>query len=81
MFWDSGNHGSQKVSRNVTTPDATVRHSGNHSAKLSSIYASMLGIGQFAAGNIFIGQYLDTQMDGLNGHGVLGLGVRLLLVL
>ena len=29
MFWDSGNHGSQKVSRNVTTPDATVRHSGN----------------------------------------------------
>lgn len=74
MFWDSGNHGSQKVSRNVTTPDATVRHSGNYSAKLSSIYASMLGIGQFAAGNIFIGQYLDTQMDGLNGHGVLGLG-------
>ena len=74
MFWDSGNHGSQKVSRNVTTPDATVRHSGNYSAKLSSIYASMLGIGQFAAGNIFIGQYLDTQMDGLTGHGVLGLG-------
>lgn len=74
MFWDSGNHGSQKVSRNVTTPDATVRHSGNYSAKLSSIYASMLGIGQFAAGNIFIGQYLDTQMDGLAGHGVLGLG-------
>lgn len=74
MFWDSGNHGSQKVSRNVTTPDATVRHSGNYSAKLSSIYASMLGIGQFAAGNIFIGQYLETQMDGLTGHGVLGLG-------
>lgn len=74
MFWDSGNHGSQKVSHNVTTPDATVRHSGNYSAKLSSIYASMLGIGQFAAGNIFIGQYLDTQMDGLTGHGVLGLG-------
>lgn len=74
MFWDSGNHGSQKVSRNVTTPDATVRHSGNYSAKLSSIYASMLGIGQFAAGNIFIGQYLDTQMDGRAGHGVLGLG-------
>ena len=74
MFWDSGNHGSQKVSRNVTTPDATGSRSGNYSAKFSSIYASMLGIGQFAAGNIFIGQYLDTQMDGLNGHGVLGLG-------
>lgn len=74
MFWDSGNHGSQKVDMNVTTPDSAVKHSGNYSAKLSSIYASMLGIGQFAAGNIFIGQYLDTQMDGLTGHGVLGLG-------
>lgn len=74
MFWDSGNHGSQKVDMNVTTPDSAVKHSGNYSAKLSSIYANMLGIGQFAAGNIFIGQYLDTQMDGLTGHGVLGLG-------
>lgn len=74
MFWDSGNHGSQKVSRNVTTPDSAVKHSGNYSAKLSSIYANMLGIGQFAAGNIFIGQYLETQMSGLTGHGVLGLG-------
>ena len=74
MFWDSGNHGSQKVSKNVTAPDSNVKHSGSYSAKLSSIYANMLGIGQFAAGNIFIGQYLETQMDGLTGHGVLGLG-------
>lgn len=74
MFWDSGNHGSQKVSKNVTTPDSSVRHSGSYSAKLSSIYANKLGIGQFAAGNIFIGQYLETQMDVLTGHGVLGLG-------
>lgn len=74
MFWDSGNHGSQKVDMNVTTPDSAVKHSGNYSAKLSSIYANMLGIGQFAAGNIFIGQYLKTQMSGLTGHGVLGLG-------
>lgn len=74
MFWDSGNHGSQKVDMNVTTPDSAVKHSGNYSAKLSSIYANKLGIGQFAAGNIFIGQYLETQMSGLTGHGVLGLG-------
>lgn len=74
MFWDSGNHGSQKVDMNVTTPDSAVKHSGNYSAKLSSIYANKLGIGQFAAGNIFIGQYLKTQMSGLTGHGVLGLG-------
>lgn len=74
MFWDSGNHGSQKVKKNVTAPDSNVKHSGSYSAKLSSIYANMLGIGQFAAGNIFIGQYLETQMDVLTGHGVLGLG-------
>lgn len=74
MFWDSGNHGSQKVDMNVTTPDSAVKHSGNYSAKLSSIYANMLRIGQFAAGNIFIGQYLKTQMSGFTGHGVLGLG-------
>lgn len=74
MFWDSGNHGTQKVSANVTEPDSSVKHSGNYSARLKSMYASMLGIGQFAAGNMFIGQYLDTQMSGLTGNGVLGLG-------
>lgn len=74
MFWDSGNHGSEKVSKNVTTPDSGIKHTGGYSAKLESLFASMLGIGQFAAGNLFIGQYLETQMDGLKGNGVLGLG-------
>lgn len=74
MFWDSGNHGSQKVSLNVTEQDASIKNSGTYSAKLTSLFANKFGIGQFAAGNIFIGKYLETVMDGITGHGVLGIG-------
>ena len=74
MFWDSGNHGSQKVSLNVTEQDASIKNSGTYSAKLTSLFANKFGIGQFAAGNIFIGKYLETVMEGITGHGVLGLG-------
>ena len=74
MFWDSGNHGSKKVSLNVTEQDASIKNSGTYSAKLTSLFANKFGIGQFAAGNIFIGKYLETVMDGITGHGVLGFG-------
>lgn len=74
MFWDTGNHGSQKAGTDITTSDGSVKHSGNYSAKLESKFASMLGIGQFAAGNVFSGKYLDTKMDGVVGNGVLGWG-------
>lgn len=74
MFWDSGNHGSRKVDKNVTIPDSSIKVEGIYSAKLKSLFAEMFGIGQLAAGNIFIGQYLDTQMEGFTGHGILGLG-------
>lgn len=74
MFWDSGNHGSKKVSVNVTEQDSSIKNSGTYSAKLTSLFANKLGFGQFAAGNIFIGKYLETVMDGITGHGVLGLG-------
>lgn len=70
MFWDSGNHGSAKGSTNITTPDNTYKHGGDYSAKLESRKI----ITQFAAGNIFIGQYLKTEMDFITGHGVLGFG-------
>lgn len=70
MFWDSGNHGSATLKENVTTPDGSVKHGGNYSAKLESKKV----VTQFAAGNIFVGQYLKTVMDGFTGHGVLGIG-------
>ncbi|MDE6757293.1 MAG: DUF4493 domain-containing protein, partial [Muribaculaceae bacterium] len=70
MFWDSGNHGSATLQKQVTTPDGTYRHSGNYSALLSSQKVALFGVGRFAAGNIFIGQYLKTDgTDGILGWG------------
>ncbi len=69
-FWDCGNHGSITLDINVTTQDTSIKHGGTSSAKLSSKYPSVLGIGKFAAGNIFIGRYIKT--DGTDG--VLGFG-------
>lgn len=70
MFWDSGNHGSATLKENVTTPDGSVKHGGNYSAKLESKFVAFLSIGKFAAGNLFIGDYLKT--DGTDG--ILGIG-------
>lgn len=70
MFWDSGNKGSSMLKKNVTTPDEAVRHSGTYSAKLSSQFVGIGTIGKFAAGNLFVGQYLATQgTDGVLGWG------------
>lgn len=65
-YWDSGNHGSMKMSINVTQPDETVKHSGKYSIRLRSDYPSLVGIGRFAAGNVFSGEYLKT--DGTDGE-------------
>lgn len=70
MFWDSGNIGASTMGGNVTTPDETYKHGGKYSAKLQS----QIIVTQFAAGNIFIGKYLKTEMQGLTGHGILGFG-------
>ena len=70
MFWDSGNVGASTMGGNVTTPDETYKHGGKYSAKLKS----QTIVVQFAAGNIFIGKYLKTEMQGLTGHGILGFG-------
>lgn len=67
QWWDSGNHGSTTLgdSYNITTPDSN-SHSGQYSAKLQSRYIVI----KFAAGNIFIGKYLDTDgTDGKIGFG------------
>ena len=66
MFWDSGNHGAASFGGNLTTPESTIKHGGNYSARLASKYVVV----KFAAGNLFVGKYLKT--DGTNG--VLGYG-------
>lgn len=70
MFWDSGNHGSSTMNKNVTTRAEDKKHSGSYSAKLESQFVGIGTIGKFAAGNLFVGKYLAT--NGTNG--VLGWG-------
>lgn len=68
-FWDSGNHGSATMSKMVTYLDTSVAHSGN-SLCLHSQFVGVGALGKFAAGNIFVGQYLRTA----GTNGVLGWG-------
>lgn len=70
MFWDSGNHGSSTMNKNVTVAATDKKHSGTYSAKLESQFVGIGSIGKFAAGNLFVGKYLAT--NGTNG--VLGWG-------
>lgn len=70
MWWDTGNHGSAKASTDLTTPDTSVKHSGNQSLLLASKKPNIFGIGKFAAGNLFVGKYLKTEgTDGVLGWG------------
>ena len=70
MWWDTGNHGSATMNKNVTTPDTSVKHSGNQSILLSSQFVGFGVIGKFAAGNLFAGKYLKTDgTDGVLGWG------------
>ncbi|MDE6267810.1 MAG: DUF4493 domain-containing protein [Muribaculaceae bacterium] len=66
MFWDSGNHGSATMKKNVTDTDESIKHSGNRSLRMSSQFVGVGSIGKFAAGNAFIGKYLKT--DGTDGE-------------
>lgn len=65
MWWDTGNHGSSTLDVNVTTQDKSIKNSGNSSVKMKSQFVGFLGIGKFAAGNIFAGRYAGT--DGTDG--------------
>lgn len=73
LFWDSGNHGSSTLNVNVTNYDESViapLSKGKRSVKMVSQFVSLFGIGKFAAGNAFVGQYIDTDgTDGILGFG------------
>ncbi len=64
-FWDSGNHGSATMNKNITQSVDSPVHSGKHAASLVSQFVGIGSIGKFAAGNIFIGSYKGT--DGTDG--------------
>lgn len=71
FYWDSGNHGSQKMSKNVTEITTKYFHSGKQGLCLHSQFVGLGSLaGKFAAGNIFVGKYLATEgMDGVLGWG------------
>lgn len=70
-FWLTGNEGSQMAGTNLTTPSTDVRpgSTGTKSAYLKSTYAAVMGIGKFAAGNLFTGTFSLSGMNGTVGFG------------
>lgn len=65
-FWLTGNEGGNKAGATLTEPSNDVRpgSTGAQSAYLKSQKASVLGIGKFAAGNLFTGTFSMSGLDG-----------------
>ncbi len=69
-FWDSGNHGSSTMNKLVTNKSTSIFHAGTTSAELKSQFVGIGSIGKFAAGNLFVGSYDETQgTDGVLTFG------------
>lgn len=62
-YWDSGNPGAATMNKNPTQASNDTRDGRGQSAMLSSQFVGMLGIGKFAAGNIYTGHYCNTFMS------------------
>lgn len=70
MYWDSGNHGSSTLNKNVTVPSTTYVNDGTYSIDLKSQFVGIGSLGKFAAGNVFVGKYIRTDgTDGVIGWG------------
>lgn len=65
-FWGSGNEGAATANKVLTDKSTDMVHSGQYSARLASTSAMNL----IAAGNIFVGHYVETDVT----NGVLLLG-------
>lgn len=68
QFWGSGNPGSMTLKKLVTTNEKDPRpgSEGQYCAQLKSQYVAFLGVGKFAAGNLFSGHYAETKgTDGI----------------
>ncbi|MBP3643730.1 MAG: DUF4493 domain-containing protein [Alistipes sp.] len=68
LFWDTGNHataGLVGTQLTVGSTDVRAGATGTMSAYMKSIKASVMGIGKFAAGNLFVGRFV--AIDGMGG--------------
>ena len=71
-FWGSGNDGAAMANTTLTEPTEDVRpgSEGKYAASLQSKKAALMGIGKFAAGNIFLGEFGGlVGLDGLVNFG------------
>ena len=70
-FWLTGNEGGNMVGATLTQSSTDVRpgSTGKYSAYLKSQFASLMGIGKFAAGNLFTGTFMLSGMDGIVTFG------------
>lgn len=70
-FWLTGNEGAAMAGATLTQSSTDVRpgSAGQYSAYLKSQKASVMGIGKFAAGNLFTGTFALNGMDGLVTFG------------
>ena len=70
-FWLTGNEGGNMAGAVLTQPYNDVRpgSTGTQSAYLKSQKASVMGIGKFAAGNLFTGTFALNGMDGIVTFG------------
>ena len=70
-FWLTGNEGGNMVGATLTQSSSDVRPgtAGTKSAYLKSQFASLMGIGKFAAGNLFTGTFSLNGMDGIVTFG------------
>lgn len=65
-FWDSGNDGSTTLGESNTLPtDETWNGQAGQAGRLESRFVGIAGIGKFAAGNLFVGDFVEV--DGTNG--------------
>ena len=71
-FWATGNVGASIANATVTegVNDPRPGSSGVKSARLTSLFANLLGMGRFAAGNLYVGNY--ARNDGT--HGIINFG-------
>lgn len=65
-YWSTGNKGA-KIANTTLTDKCPPRpgSSGQHAAYLKSQFANLVGLGKFAAGNLFLGDYVRNV--GTNG--------------
>lgn len=63
-IWDTANPGTKSMNVYPTTQETDDVIFGS-AVRMESTYASMLGIGKFAAGNIYTGQFLEADLSSM----------------